>query len=82
MKYELEINATLEVPDNASPIYAYDGRMIGFKLADGRIATPVVAFEVEGPEDDCRDVSHEDELSALGIEFATLYRECLPLSDD
>jgi hypothetical protein len=82
MKYELEINATLEVPDSASPIYARDGCMIGFKLADGRFAKPIVAFEVEGPEDECRDVSHDDELSELGIEFATLYREFLPLSDD
>jgi len=66
--FTVSCQLTINAPADAEPLYAYDGRMVGFQLADGSILKPWIVFEHQpNPDiDHYRDL-HETDLDALGF---------------
>jgi hypothetical protein len=80
MKVKLTIEAIFEVPDNARPTHAHDGRIIGFVLpgeATSEVVKPWVVWEAEEAEKDLTS----DELRERGIDELTFERELFLVED-
>jgi hypothetical protein len=72
IRYNLYLTIEMEVGKKLKPQRTHDGTITGFRLPDGRIAQPVLAFEIEDPKtpfptQQYRDYSTSAELADLGF---------------
>jgi hypothetical protein len=66
--YKFTLEGSFDVPDAATEVNDFVMRCIGFKLPDGSEISPYIAFEVRSPNGESKDVTHSDEMQAIGIE--------------
>ena len=67
--YEFSIQGSLDIPDAATEVHDFAMRCIGFKLPDGSEIAPYLAFEVRSLNGEVNDITHHDEIRAIGIEY-------------
>ena len=65
-RFDLAMTGEVYVTDKATPVPDYRGDTIGFRLPDGAVARPVIAFEIE-KNDAYHDHSSAAALAALGL---------------
>lgn len=66
--YKFALEGSFDIPDTATEVHDYAMRCIGFTLPDGSEVHPYIALEVKNSNGESRDITHCDEMQAIGIE--------------
>lgn len=74
--YSLTLEASVTVPADVTEVLAFDGRVVGFTLADGSVVKPCIVFEraSSAENDDYKDLN-DNEAMALGLNLEYEHRE-------
>lgn len=76
MKYDLAMSASVEIPEDSAPLYAWDGRIVGFSLPDGTEIMPQLIIKHYDPQtDEYRDLTYTEALEHYGVDADVVHRE-------
>ncbi|WP_055074425.1 hypothetical protein [Pseudanabaena sp. 'Roaring Creek'] len=67
MTYKFIVTGGIDVPPSCTEILSFDKRVIGFTMPDGREVRPYLALEIKSLSEETVDISHSDEIEAMGF---------------